>query len=73
MLFRFHRGGLKESMETVIEVNSMNELIDAIGFPHEITFQHIGMDTRVNWDTYYVIADDKVIGMSNSKVFNPPI
>jgi len=69
MKFRFHRGGLKESMKTIIEVNSLFELRQALGNPNYITFKHIGMDARINWDTYYVIADDKIIGMSDSNNF----
>ncbi len=69
MRFRFHRGGLEESLKTTIEINSIEELKSKIGNPTNIEFQHCGMDARINWDTYYVIADDKIIGMSDSNKF----
>ena len=65
MKFRFHRGGFKESMETTIEVKDIEELAEALEFPKEIVFQPCGIDERNGWDTFYVIADDKIVGMSD--------
>ncbi len=70
MKFRFHRGGLKESLKTTIIINSMEELREKLGNPATIKFQHLGIDTRINWDTYYVVADNKIIGMSDSDKFS---
>lgn len=70
MLFRFHRGGFTESMQTTVEVKSMDELIDVIGFPHEITFENPYKDNRNDWEqNWYVMVDGKPIGMSNSNKF----
>lgn len=65
MKFRFHRGGFDESMATTIEVDNIEHLASVLKFPHEITFQHCGIDSRNGWDTYYVIANDCVVGMSD--------
>jgi len=65
MKFRFHRGGFQESMDTTIEVKNMDELIDHLNLPHKLTFQHCGLDSRNGWDTYYVVANDVVIGMTD--------
>lgn len=77
MKFREHRGGLKESMETERDIKSFDELWELLesiwGDIELISFQHIGMDARINWDTYYVLVkrpqDDESFpaGMSDSK------
>jgi len=68
MKFRFHRGGLKESMLTVTTVNSLDELEELLG-TKDISFDYIGMDKRINWNTYYVMADGYVAGMSDDNKF----
>ena len=80
MKFREHRGGLAESMETVVELNTRKEFCDHIGkiarkFVPEgeftIRFQEYSFDTRINWDTWLVILDGYgPIGMLND---HPPI
>lgn len=70
MKFRFHRGGLEESMKTVVEVKSIVDLARILDCPSKIEFEHIGMDDRINWDTYYVIADNMIVGMSDSNKFD---
>jgi hypothetical protein len=70
MKFRFHRGGFNESMATTIEVHSMEELAEKIEFPKEIVFQPCGVDARNGWNTFYVIADDKIVGMSDGSYFD---
>ena len=63
MKYRDHRGSLSASMETVQEVSSIEEIKHHLNKFYnqfgksvvEIKFNHIGMDDRVNWDTYYVL------------------
>ena len=71
MKFRFHRGTLAESMETVVEIKNFHELQKLLykTFPEcdgqAITLNHACYDDRINWDTYYVCLDGKCIGMSD--------
>lgn len=78
-LFRFHRGGLLESLETTIEVEG---LLDLVQYIHD-TFENVEnvlilkrpiKDTRLppKWNniSYYVVADfenlkGQCIGMTN--------
>jgi hypothetical protein len=69
--FRYHRGSLKDSMETVIEVKDKNDLLDQIlsnyadtSFPLDrkdiknFTIQpYGGIDKRIGWNTYIVEID----------------
>lgn len=77
--YRDHRGSLSDSMETEMQVNSVDEIKDHLNKSHsifgksveEIKFRYCGMDNRIGWDTYYVlqrISGEKeftVAGMSN--------
>lgn len=61
MRAREHRGGLAESLATVFEFETKEELVkninDRMGMhfrPSEIGFSHQGMDDRCGWDTYLV-------------------
>lgn len=66
MLFRFHRGGLSESMATVIEVQSLSDLKKILdeedskyGSGEQIkclTCESYGFDNRINWDTHIITA-----------------
>lgn len=73
--FRFHRGSLEDSMKTVIEINTMVELVNAINkeFVYDIketqiTFSYASYDNRIGWDTYYVCVDGNAIGMSDGEL-----
>lgn len=59
MKYRDHRGGYKESMETVQEVKSVqdikNHLVSIYGEIQDIRFEHVLVDDRNGWDTYYVL------------------
>ena len=66
MKFREHRGGLEESMATVVELNSKKEFCDYVGklarriVPLEectLSFREYGFDSRIGWDTYLVVLD----------------
>lgn len=59
LLFRFHRGGLDESMATIVEIKSSDDLLKTILLNWDITFiglqlEPYGYDHRIGWDTYIV-------------------
>jgi hypothetical protein len=62
MKFREHRGTLAESMATVVEVVSIDELLAHLGpivAPVPLTAErlyiaHYAIDPRIGWDTYIV-------------------
>ena len=75
---RQHRGGLKESMETVEEINStMNSIAlsisTALGFkvaPNEIEIKPYAYDGRIDWDTYIVTINGwGIYGFTDGPVF----
>lgn len=79
LLFREHRGGFEESMETVKEILSKKDLIHTIStlFPQiTVTEENLKihknnssvLDTRNGWDTYIVSIDSfGVVGFLNGK------
>jgi hypothetical protein len=81
MKYRDHRGSLSDSMETVQEVSSIDEIKRHLNKSYtpfrlsvaEIKFEHEGIDHRTGWDTYYVLQrleGEKhftVAGMSDGK------
>lgn len=83
MLFREHRGSLSESMDTVVEVHSMQELREHIqktvlacfppSFLRQGYFQISPVkmrDDRIDWDTYTVIMEGVgVLGFTNAAYF----
>ena len=72
-LFRWHRGSLAESLETIREFKSYAELLRFVQedmFPWGIevtslTFEHSGIDDRIGWDTWLVSHDGHCVGMTN--------
>lgn len=82
MKYRDHRGGLSESMKTVIEVNSEQEIIDHLNkywndvgkSVEKIKFEYACYDNRIGWDTWYVLQrlsgerEFTVAGMSDGKL-----
>lgn len=66
--FRYHRGGLRESMETVIEVFSKQDIVNKLNsdryclcndfLPENITIKPYGYDERIDWSTHIVIIND---------------
>ena len=70
LLFRFHRGGLDESMQTVTEIHSMADLINLTqekwgDMLRGISIEPYGYDERIQWDTYIVTA---VVGTNQDRV-----
>lgn len=82
MLYRDNKGSLEESMKTVIEINNINDIISHLNKIHkplnktieEIKFQYLGYDSRIDWNTYYVLqrfeneTEFNVAGMSNDYI-----
>jgi len=60
MKYRDHCGGLAESMATVQEMQSAEDLLHHLQFVYGAVpafgFKHIGYDKRTGWDTYYVMV-----------------
>lgn len=87
MKYRDHKGGLSESMQTVVEITSIQELAEHIGKVYNlnegeienIKFQNCGFDGRTGWNTYYVLFKTKemndfvVAGMSDSEIIDHEI
>ena len=82
MRYRDHRGSLKRSLETTIEVHSEQDIIDHLNDIHpsyaitSIKFEYSCYDERTGWDTFYILAKNKngqgshVAGMSDGNTFN---
>ncbi len=76
MKFRQHRGGLKESLETTVEVSSFPEFVEVVHaiWPEMtgIKLEPIGIDTRTQWDTYNVVIEFRgdwvIIGQSDGNL-----
>ncbi len=80
MKYRDHRGSLKQSMKTVIEVSSIDDIINhlnSVSFYKKVVkikFEYACYDERIGWNTYYVLAKYKgergfkVAGMADGKL-----
>ncbi len=67
MKYRHQRGGLAESMATVIEIEPT---IDALAVmlrvpPSAVTVERYCYDKRIGWDTYLVCVDGCAVGMTD--------
>ena len=82
MKFRKHAGGLKESMKTQVEVNSIEEIKtickESLQFAKDVSIKikYQCFDERINQESYLVVAyegEDKeligVLGMSDNDKF----
>ena len=75
MRFRWHRGGLGESMETAFEFDGLEDLIAKMNddsplmeiTSDAVTVQHYGYDPRVLWDTYIILLDGHPLGFTDGK------
>ena len=69
-LFRFHRGSLEDSMNTVREIASYNHLLKIINDDwkswgvelEKIDIKPYVYDERIGWDTHIVLATEKESG-----------
>lgn len=72
-LFREQRGGLEESMATVVELESRAQLVDYVAAifngqwidPAKLDVLPHGIDHRTGWDTFIVTLDGQAIGFTN--------
>jgi hypothetical protein len=65
--FRFHRGSLSESMETMIHVTDRKHLAEQLSEfmglaidPNKLKFTHQCYDSRTGWDTFIVTCDGMI-------------
>jgi len=74
--FRYHRGGLRESMETIIEVSGKQDLVDKFLKDEWISLYNPTLDTvqvkpysyddRIKWDTHIVtLTEWGVVGFTD--------
>lgn len=70
MKYRHQRGGLKKSMETVVEIEpTINALAVILKVPPStITVEPCTYDKRIDWDTYLVCVEGYVVGYTNAFV-----
>lgn len=80
MRYRDHKGGLRESLNTIRNVYRKKELVDHLENLHnqevlEIKFKRLGLDDRTSCDSYYVSVRFKgskafnIVGISDSNKF----
>lgn len=76
-LFRFHRGGLGESMQTTVEVSDRADLCSKVrtewGFPpfedDELQVVPYVHDPRIGWNTHIVsILNGCVVGFTDGPI-----
>ena len=80
VLFRQHRGGLKQAMDTVVEVKNIQELTELAksitsdfmlgDYPLVIEKYGAEVDKRTNWDTHIVMWGNTVIGFLSGPLDN---
>lgn len=70
--YREHRGSFEESMDTVVDVSDMEDLIKYIknkqpylDTSKNIEIEYYGIDYRNNWITFMVTVDGKVAGFTD--------
>lgn len=76
LLFRKHRGGFSESMATVVEVKTLNDLTNEVekivgGLVSDgmIRSERYAYDERNGWDTFVVtVTGVGVVGFTNGPV-----
>lgn len=75
--FRPHRGGgLRESMELMQEVETIDQILDIVNqnsimsfTKGDIKIKPYGYDPRIDWDTYIVTIDGYgVVGFTNGEL-----
>lgn len=86
MKFREHRGGLADSMATMVELPNRAALIDHLcalarswpTFPlitsETVHIEFFGWDNRIDWEKTYIVTLDGygVLGFTNSSFRNSP-
>lgn len=74
MKFRYHTGGLKESLATTIEIEppTRESLAKALSItkeeqvdPNTLLVEFYAYDDRIGWNTYIVTDKDGVLGFTD--------
>lgn len=77
MRFRFHRGSLEESLQTVREVQSLDDvrelLVREVGLSllpehFKLTCRYYTHDKRIDWQTWIVLNDGLPVGFSDGEL-----
>lgn len=74
VLFREHRSSLSESMETVKEIESLDDIYNSTDFKkyeivNDLRIDPYCYDSRINWDTYIVTSPDYgIVGFTNGPI-----
>jgi hypothetical protein len=68
MKFREHRGSLEESMKTIINVESLNDIQKLFPDSKKIEIKKYCYDDRINWDTFIVTDENGVLGFTNGNL-----
>jgi len=77
MKFRFHRGSLEESLQTVREVESLDDVRELLIWQvvlsllpeyFKLTCRYYTYDKRINWQTWVILNDGLPVGFSNGEL-----
>lgn len=69
MLFRQHRGDLVDSMLTVKEVHSLEDVQNIVPLAgNELKCKWYAKDDRIGWDTWIITDQHGVLGFSNGEL-----
>jgi hypothetical protein len=75
MKVREHRGSLDDSMSTCFEVQTKQELVEAISTrlfraikAEDVAIESYTYDARIQWDTYLITVKGQVFGFSNGMI-----
>ena len=73
--FRFHRGLLEDSMDTVITVNSREDIAQAMSKELDmpvksssIGCKYYSYDKRVGWENYIITMGGNAIGFTDGEI-----
>ena len=75
--YRDHRGSLRNSMSTMqrfdTEAGLREHIVRHYGEIQTLEYEHIGMDDRIGWDTWYVLVNGTCVGMTNGRFKEDPV
>lgn len=73
--FRWQRGSLEDSMATVCEVESLQDIRKLMekeplpfGGVQKLECKYVCFDARIRWNTWMIVADGKAIGYANAEL-----
>lgn len=70
VLYRDHRGGLDDSMQTVqeLDLQGIQDHLHKLFGPGIIEVKKYGFDPRINWDTHVVTHNGRAVGFTNGAI-----